>query len=166
MNIAFSLLLPRDELSVLAVRRVCGNALSDLGVHPDCGDDIELALTEACTNVLKHARGSSDEYEVSLEITESTCDIRVEDKGTGFSSDDIGDELVNETAEGGRGIHLMKALVDKVSFVSKPRSGTVVHLEKELVCEEGSVLARLCDCSPKGRGSLSSSEGRGSLRTG
>lgn len=146
MNVTFALVLPRDVLSVPAVRKVCGTALADLGVSPDCRDDIQIAITEACTNVLRHAEDVAGEYEVTFEITESACDIRVVDRGQGFESTGLGRQEAHGEAEGGRGIHLMRSLMDDIQFVTKPHDGTTVHLQKELSCEEGSVLARLADC--------------------
>jgi serine/threonine-protein kinase RsbW len=138
--ITFALSLPRDEASVPVVRHICRDALEALGVTRSCTEDIELAVTEACTNVLKHARGSREDYDVSVEIDEENCAIRVVDSGGGFDHATTGDEEAQGSAEGGRGIHLMRALVDSVSFVSKAHDGTTVHLEKALELTAGSLL--------------------------
>ncbi|MDQ4065547.1 MAG: ATP-binding protein [Actinomycetota bacterium] len=145
MNITYSLLLPRDEISVPVVRRVCGTALRDLGVVEPCVSDVQLAVTEACTNVLKHADGTAEEYEVTVEVNEQLCVIRVLDTGSGFEHEHLGREVVHEGAESGRGIQLMRALVDTVNFISRPEVGTVVHLEKNLECNPDSVLMKLAD---------------------
>jgi hypothetical protein len=42
-------------------------------------------------------------------------------------------------------VELMRALVDNVRFESKPEAGTIVHLEKELTFQDGSVVRRLVD---------------------
>jgi serine/threonine-protein kinase RsbW len=138
MEIAFKLSLPRDEISVPVVRHISRDALLKLGVQPDCVSDIELAVTEACTNVLHHADNTDDIYEVSFEVNERRAEIRVVDTGRGFEEGDIA--LSEDSAESGRGIFLMKALVDDLKFVSEPEKGTVVHLVKHLVVEEGSLL--------------------------
>lgn len=145
MHILFTLCLPRDEASVPIVRRICGKALRNLGVRGVCVDDIELAVTEACTNVLKHARNSTDEYEVTLRVDEQTSVIRVVDNtNSRFDHHSVTPEATFEPdAESGRGIYLMHALVDDLRFESKPEAGTVVRLEKELELEEGSMLGRL-----------------------
>lgn len=39
---------------------------------------------------------------------------------------------VDGSAERGRGVALMRALVDSIDFDSDPESGTVVHLVKQL----------------------------------
>lgn len=143
MVVTFSLSLPRDEASVPIVRHLCRSALNDFGVQSRCVADIELAVTEACTNVLKHAEGTNDIYDVTVGIDEHDCMIRVIDSGGGFDHHGVGREEALAGAESGRGIHLMRALVDNVRFTSRPEEGTVVHLEKELVLRDDSVLRRL-----------------------
>ena len=141
MEIAFKLSLPRDEVSVPVVRHISRDALLKLGVDSSCVADIELAVTEACTNVLHHADGTDELYEVSFEVNEELAHIRIVDTGRGFDDGEI--ELSADSAESGRGIFLMKALVDDLKFVSEPERGTVVHLVKKLKIEEGSILHML-----------------------
>lgn len=143
MVITFSLTLPRDEVSVPVVRRLCRTALNDLGVLRSCVGDIELAVTEACTNVLKHADGTEEGYDVSISIDETDCDIRVIDSGAGFDHVGMGHEPAVAGDEGGRGILLMRSLVDRVHFASVPKQGTIVHLQKHLDLTDTSILRRL-----------------------
>lgn len=148
MDIRFTLLLPRDELSVPVVRHICRDTLIALRVSDTCRNDIEVALTEACTNVLKHAQGHDGDYEVSADITEDRCILRVIDAGAGFDHEAFPFEEAEGVAEAGRGIFLMKALVDDLKFISKPEVGTIVHLEKRLECDDSSVLQRLAGVAP------------------
>ena len=133
MEIKLTLALPRDGLSVPVVRRVLRGAMETLGVAEEVITAIEVALTEACTNVLDHAE-DSDQYEVSAGIDGDLCVIEVVDREPiAFDGDDKGLSDAADGAEEGRGIQLMRALVDKVEFTSRPHAGTVVHLEKALV---------------------------------
>lgn len=141
--ISFSLSLPRDELSVPVVRRICRSALDDLGVARSCVGDIELAVTEACTNVLKHANGTEDCYDVTVSVDETDCDIRIVDSGAGFDHVDKGLDQPPPADENGRGILLMRALVDCVHFASVPEQGTIVHLQKHLDLTDTSILKQL-----------------------
>jgi serine/threonine-protein kinase RsbW len=144
MEIHFSVCLPRDEVSVPMVRHLCRDALLELGVRQECVGDVELAVTEACTNVLKHAAGTGDEYEVSVAVAEDDCVIRVVDSGAGFDHESVDRATAGGSgAESGRGVFLMAALVDELKFTSKPETGTVVHLEKKLQLEETSIIKRL-----------------------
>ena len=148
MNIVFSLNLPKDEASVPVVRRISRDALTGLGISPDCVSDIEVALSEACTNVLKHVEGTDEAYEVKVEVNESLCEIRVIDTGAGFDHDSAGRAHADHASEGGRGIFLMRAMVDNIEFTSAPESGTVVHLTKKLDLSEDSVLTKLVAGAP------------------
>ena len=133
LELNLSLCLPTDELSVPVVRHICTYALSEVGVHETCRSDISIALTEACTNVLDHATQDGEAYEVDITIDDDRCTIRVKDAGIGFDVDlreqTRGDDV---TAESGRGLDLIRALVDRVKFISKPEDGVIVHLEKAL----------------------------------
>lgn len=115
-----------------------------LGVAEDCVGQVELAVTEACTNVLRHVQETDVEYEVSVSVNETQCDIRVLDaEGKLFDHAAHGHEQANLEAEGGRGIFLMRAMVDELKFVSEPENGSVVHLVKKLDLNEDSILRRL-----------------------
>ena len=142
MRISFGLCLPRDEATVPVVRHLLGGALRKLGISEVDVSDIELALTEASTNVLRHTAEVDDDYEVTVDIEDSSCEIRVTDSGGGF--DHAGPSGPTQpSAESGRGIQLMRGLVDAVNFVSRPQDGTIVRLVKDLEIQQGSPLARL-----------------------
>jgi serine/threonine-protein kinase RsbW len=143
MEISLSLSLPRDEASVPFVRHVCGDALRQLGVASDCVGDVEIAITEACTNVVKHSADAQDEYKVEVLIDETSCHISVTDSGAGFDHEARSAMVAKAEDESGRGISLMHALVDNVKFVSKPSDGTIVHLVKNLELGEDSLTRRL-----------------------
>lgn len=145
--ITLSLSVPRDEASVPVVRRLCKSALDDLGVDDTCVSDIELAVTEACTNVLKHAQGATGIYDVRVEFSVTDCTIRVIDSGAGFDASAEGRKQALVDAESGRGIHLIRALVDNVQFISRPEEGTIVYLAKRLVLRPHSILQRLADAT-------------------
>ena len=142
MEITLGLTLPRDELSVPIARHICRDALNEVGVEPDCRSDIEIALTEACTNVLEHS-GPGDEYRIDVTVDGTLCVIRVIDTGHGFDSHTLSSMAGDVSSEGGRGVHLMRALVDRIEFISKPEAGTIVHLEKVLELREDGPAAQL-----------------------
>jgi serine/threonine-protein kinase RsbW len=79
----FCLMFPRETISVPVVRRVLGDMLETLGVDHECICDLLLAVTEACTNVLRHS-GPGPEYEVAATIGPNRCVLEVVDSGRGF----------------------------------------------------------------------------------
>jgi len=141
VEITFTLSLPRDGQSVPLVRRITGDSLGVLGVDAHCVSDIQVALSEACSNVLKHS-GAEDDYEVNVVIRDRLATLEVVDRGAGFDAELVGRSDAAAAAEGGRGIQLMRALVDQVSFTVRPEAGTVVHLEKELSFVPGAAMER------------------------
>jgi serine/threonine-protein kinase RsbW len=103
--------------------------------------DIELALTEACSNVLRHSEAGS-EYEVRLEINLDTVVIAVQDMGPGVPQDVRDRMAADDDAETGRGIPLMRALVDNLSF-DYADGGSIVRMERRLRPEPNSRAAEL-----------------------
>jgi len=142
------LYLPRDTASVPVSRQVLDGCLETLGVTPDTRADIALALTEACANVVLHA-GPGDEYEVQARARNGQCVIEVvntasEENRSDSTWDDsetvpgraggtaLTDEAVPATAEHGRGLKIINAVVDNLQLTGDGRDGTTVHFEKTL----------------------------------
>jgi serine/threonine-protein kinase RsbW len=143
MIIKFELSLPSDTVSVPTVRHICRDALLELGVDAGCVADIETALSEACTNVLLHAEGTESDFVVAMDVDHESCRMRIVDTGRGFDHVTASGTETTVIMEGGRGIRLMEALVDRVSFASEPAGGTAVHLYKTLSLRPDSVGAQL-----------------------
>lgn len=143
MRLTYTLCLPRDAVTVPVVRRLLRAAMGELGVAPDCLADVELAVTEASANVIDHAARGREEYEVTVDLDERSCHIRVIDTGRGIDSLSLDAAVVDGASERGRGIQLMRALVDCVTFESQPEEGTVVHLYKDLELAEDAVLRHI-----------------------
>ena len=83
MNISFSVRLPVDAHSVPLARGMLRQALEHLGVLESSIEEVVLALTEACANVVQHA-GEHEEYQVDVAIDDLVCRISVVDYGDGF----------------------------------------------------------------------------------
>jgi serine/threonine-protein kinase RsbW len=132
----FALALPREALSVPVIRRVLGDSLRGLGVSDDCIADILVATSEACSNVVRHS--TTAEYEVVGRIDDDTCVLKIMDHGNGIiESGDRG-----ELAESGRGMGIMRALVDDLTLDSGPH-GVIVQLCKRLTWQDEAVMRRL-----------------------
>jgi serine/threonine-protein kinase RsbW len=130
VNLRFDVRLPTDAKSVPLVRGLMRQALGSLGVDDTGIEEIVLALTEACSNVVQHA-GEHDEYQVDVVMDDSLCRISVIDQGSGF--EDPGPASPPPSLQdGGRGLVLMRALVDRLAFVQDPDGRHRVTLEKDL----------------------------------
>ncbi|GAA4917349.1 hypothetical protein GCM10023334_018880 [Nonomuraea thailandensis] len=129
MEATMALRLPRDAASVPLIRQMLDGTLRSLGVEPQVRDDIELMLTEACSNVIKHA-GPSDDYTVSASVHDHLCVIKVVDNGDGFDPRNVAEP--EPGSEHGRGLQIMRALADDIRFTNRQEHGSVVCLEKRL----------------------------------
>lgn len=140
MDIEFSLAMPRDAIGIPMVRRVVGDALRSLGVTEECVSDILLATSEACANAVRHG-GPANRYEVMATIGNGRCELRVADGGEGLHV--IPRQYPPAETENGRGILIMRAVVDDLSFDITPGRGTTVRLSKELDWDEDAIAHHL-----------------------
>jgi serine/threonine-protein kinase RsbW len=151
MEIKLVLYLPRDAASVPVSRQVLDGCLETLGVTADTRTDIALALTESCANVIQHA-DPADEYEVQAKASKGRCVIEVVNTAHRDAADgdaNAGPDAsrdggaasrqfmpatgpVSPTAEHGRGLQIIDAVVDNVWLSRNASDGTTVHFEKEL----------------------------------
>jgi serine/threonine-protein kinase RsbW len=134
MRLQFSLELPRDAALVREARRTLDGALAGAGVTEDCRDDIRLALTEACGNVVSHA-SLADRYSIDVTVDRGECVIEVTDDGGGFDPAQVPPVEPPDVAslsESGRGLHVLAALVERLDVVSVESTGTLVRFSKHL----------------------------------
>jgi anti-sigma regulatory factor (Ser/Thr protein kinase) len=137
MRLELAVALPHERRSVPIARHIIRAAMANLGVNASCVYDIEVALSEACTNVVQHA-DISEKYEVRLNVDDDRCVLRIVDVGESSDKLRIPDAPPDGEVEYGRGLLLMRALVDTVGFAWFKEQGTVVSLEKQLVYGEAS----------------------------
>lgn len=113
-----------------------------------CGEEeyVELALREALSNAMLHGNRLVTRKLVHVlcccEYSEGVY-VVVSDQGEGFDPKTLPDPLAAENlaSEHGRGIHLMKLAMDKVSF---EHGGTEVHMRKKLGLEQRKCASALC----------------------
>lgn len=90
--------------------------------------NIELVLTEAVVNAIRHAyEGASGPVELGLEWADHRLTMVVGDYGTPFTDFDTYaareiDEL-DPMSTGGRGIIIIRSLMDDLRYTSDPESG-------------------------------------------
>ncbi|HEY8340898.1 MAG TPA: ATP-binding protein [Egibacteraceae bacterium] len=115
MLLSVNLSLPRDARFVSLMRDVASTLMSHLGTPDESAQDILVAVSEACANAVRHATGSHG-YDVSVHVGEDGCVIDVIDRGPGLPAEPPRSEA-DLDAEAGRGLLLMRALVDELQFI-------------------------------------------------
>ena len=108
---------------------------------PEQEEEVEVALREALANAVLHGNHQNAGKRVYIR-----CGIRfgelliiVKDEGTGFDPTNLADptHVPNLKSTHGRGIYLMRSLMDDVHF---EQGGTEVHLRKSFVSSESLTL--------------------------
>jgi serine/threonine-protein kinase RsbW len=83
VDVKLSLVFPREALSVPVMRHMLGDALRGLGADDDGLAELLLAVTEACTNVVRHG-GPGRRYEVVASLGRRGCRVEVQNARHGF----------------------------------------------------------------------------------
>jgi serine/threonine-protein kinase RsbW len=118
--------------------RLCRLALAGLSTLRELPDetvaDLKLALTEACSNSVRHAYDTDGGGTVDIvyELHPDRVVIEVADDGKGFVPEkDVGDP--EEPTESGLGIAIIRALSDEVQLSERARGqGSRLRMVKHL----------------------------------
>lgn len=130
------LVLPGKPDFLLVARLATSGVGLRAGLTVDDIEDLKVAVSEACTNVINHAfddSASADSRRIQLRMTTSKGEmtVEVEDEGVGFDPEEL--ERARRSGmegEGGLGFGLMKELTDSLRIESAPGSGTRVIMVK------------------------------------
>lgn len=96
---------------------------------------IQLAVDEACTNIIEHAyAGAPGDISLTCEIKPGECIITIHDNGRPFDPKTVPPPDIDGNLEkrrvGGLGLYFMRKLMDKVSFSFEPGKGNQVVMIK------------------------------------
>jgi serine/threonine-protein kinase RsbW len=112
-------------------------ALTGLSRLRPLGDDaladLKLALTEACTNSVRHAYAGGDGIvEILYELHPDRLVVEVSDTGEGFAHDALPGETADGLTEGGLGIAIIRALADELEIGHRNGGGSRLRFVKRL----------------------------------
>lgn len=100
-------------------------SLKEHGVEDEIIFDVHVSFEEALRNAMLHGNKLDPRKTVTIEIeiTEGELTIVVEDQGQGFDPDKVPDPTAEENLlrESGRGVYLIKYLMDDVKYVNGGR---------------------------------------------
>jgi FixJ family two-component response regulator/anti-sigma regulatory factor (Ser/Thr protein kinase)/putative methionine-R-sulfoxide reductase with GAF domain len=116
-----SMTLPAEPEALITARRALRNWLAEVGVDPEALYDITLATGEACTNAIEHAYAPG-EASFDLEAMRGESDVTVSVRDYGAWREPRGQHR-------GRGLKLMRTLMDDVNVRREP-GGTTVELRR------------------------------------
>jgi serine/threonine-protein kinase RsbW len=119
---AVTMTLPARAENVAVVRNVICALAEGLGMSPQRVQDVKLAVTEACTNVVRHAYpGRVGMLDVATRSTAGILDVVVTDQGSGLRPSG------NRSATG-LGLPLMAAVAQEFEIGRSRGRGTRVRM--------------------------------------
>jgi serine/threonine-protein kinase RsbW len=117
-----------------------GEQLDAAGVASEDADAVRLAVTEAATNILRHAYEGRypAAFDLDIEIAVDQIAVQLRDEGRPFTPGEPSPPDPEALAEGGYGLFLIASLMDDVSYSAGETRGTLLRLVKRRPPPSGS----------------------------
>lgn len=138
MERTFALHVPSSTENLAMIREFVSSIGQQAGMTPGEVAKLELAVDEACANVIEHAYGSDITKEVSVRalLDGEMVQIDVIDNGKAFDPNSIQhpplEKMVLDRRSGGLGMRLMKTLMDEVHYQMIPGQKNELRMVKRL----------------------------------
>lgn len=121
--LAFS--LPATPASVREARVSVGEAAAQAGASERVVDDIRLCVSEAVSNVVRHAYGKTNgAVNVVLERENGELNVVVRDEGRGIPA-----PVPRSNGAGGYGLKIMDSVAGRMTITSARDAGTEVRMK-------------------------------------
>lgn len=134
----FRMHVPSSTENLVMIREFVGKIGLQAGMTENEVAMLELAVDEACANVMEHAyeQDASKEVEVRVTLDGENLAIEVVDTGKGFDPGVVEqkalDKLIHERRSGGLGMRMMKKLMDEVHYEILPGVKNELRMVKKL----------------------------------
>ena len=128
--------IPSSPDHIAAVDEFLEGWLRQRNVPEDTIADLAIAVTELVNNAIKHGnkKDQTKKVTVSLHFINGEAQATVSDEGEGFDPESIPNPIAEENLlkEIGRGIFIVKSLMDKVEFAFPAAGGTRITITKKI----------------------------------
>jgi serine/threonine-protein kinase RsbW len=134
----FTLDVPSSTENLALIREFVSRIAAQAGLGEAEVGQLELAVDEACANVIEHAYGEDKAKQVMIRAVfdEDTLRINVIDTGRGFIPGDVEQadlkDLIAKRRTGGLGMRLIKRLMDEVHYDIEPGKRNELRMVKKL----------------------------------
>ena len=127
-SIKMEIIADPDYVSI--IRLTASGIANKIGFDIDTIEDLKVAISEACTNAIKH----SDDDKVVIEFKEiiNGLEVEVKDSGKGYDVNSIVKPEPEELKENGLGVFIIQSLMDEVVISSNENEGTTIRMIKYL----------------------------------
>lgn len=116
-----------------------GSVLAELkDFNEEAVEEIQLAIIETCINASEHSQSEDKEVHIQFLVTDDQLQVKITDRGVGITADTLdGTRLLGspgihpDLRKRGRGLQIIKALMDEVMIESTPNGTTVSFIKKK-----------------------------------
>ena len=101
-------------------------------------EEIQLAIIETCINAFEHSKSDDQDIHIEFVLMEGELQFKVTDRGVGISPDTLDGSRVlgspglhTDLRKRGRGLQIIRSLMDEVDIESSPNGTTVSVIKKK-----------------------------------
>ena len=140
---SFQLHVPSSTENLSMIRDFVGSIGQRAGFSESDVAKLELAVDEACANVIEHAYGSDATHEVTVKATVDADAVQIDivDTGCGFDPRHVEEvtleQLISKRRSGGLGMRLIQSLMDEVQYQIGPGQKNELRMVKRLQKKDG-----------------------------
>ena len=115
---------------VSIIRLTTSGIANKVGFCLDDIEDLKVAISEACTNAIKHSL--EDRFTIIYTMIEKGLTIEIIDNGKGYNTKEVSAPDLDNLKESGMGLFIIESLMDKVNVESIEGKGTSIKMTKYL----------------------------------
>lgn len=115
---------------VSIIRLTTSGIANKVGFCIDDIEDLKVAISEACTNAIKHSL--DDRFTIIYSMIENGLTIEIIDNGKGYDITTVNEPDIDNLKESGMGLFIIESLMDDVIVESQEGKGTSIKMTKYL----------------------------------
>lgn len=131
-----SIIIPSSPDFIADVDEFLESWLRERDVPDDMVADLAIAITELVNNAIKHGnrKDATKKVTVSLRLANNEAEATICDEGQGFNPESVANPVAEENLmkEIGRGIFIVRSLMDSLEFSFPKEGGTRVKITKKI----------------------------------
>jgi len=132
----YEIKIPSTQDHLAHAEKLLEDSFREHGLDGDTIADLAISATELINNAIVHGNKSDPDKIVTIlvEFTNDSLTISITDQGPGFIPDEIPDPIADDNLlkETGRGIFIVRSLVDDLQYEISPEGGTRMIIIKKL----------------------------------
>jgi serine/threonine-protein kinase RsbW len=133
----YQMVIESDLSNVQKVEKITEKIAKYMKFSEEEQDSLAISVTEIVGNAIVHGnkKDKNKKVTVDFDYKDNTITVSIQDEGDGFNEKTIANPLEPENLlkESGRGIFIVRALMDEVDFI-RSKKGTTVRLVKKTKC--------------------------------